>query len=72
MCTTYGNTANPRCKAYQEATKILPLTAVAVTLVGGSGTDKVYIGDPTCGLDGYLKEITIAKDGNILDSKFFP
>ena len=69
MCTTYGNTANPACKAYRGTTKTLPLTSVIVGgSVGGASTDVVMIGDTTCAFDGYIRQMAIAKDGNILDS----
>lgn len=67
MCTTYGGALNPKCKAYKGFGKTLGMTTVAVTSWTGSSTDKVYIGDPTCGFDGYLKDVTVSRDGNVLD-----
>lgn len=69
MCTSYGNLTTPKCKAYQGTKKVYPLTTVFPNYMGGLGADTLYIGDPTCGFDGYLKGLVIAKDGNILDSK---
>lgn len=68
MCTTYGNRVKPACKAYQGTTRTLSLTDITTSL-SDAATDTLYLGDRTCGFDGYLSQIVIAKDGNIMDSK---
>ena len=48
------------------------MTAVSVASLGQSASDEILIGDNSCGFNGYLKGLTISKDGNILDSKKNP
>ena len=70
MCSTYGDAPSPSCKAYQDTSKVSPLTVLSsIVSLGLSFFDKTYIGDYVCGFNGYVKNLAIVKDGNILDSK---